>query len=141
MSNLINLIYASSAVSEMPNDDLLQLLTQAREKNSRLDITGMLLYKGGNFLQVLEGDRQVVEDLYLVIEKDPRHHQSVIILKRPVTERSFSEWSMGFLQLDNIDPATVPGYTPFLNYSFSSEKFKDENFAYTFLRVFKKNLR
>ena len=58
------LIYISSAVKLMNDDELLFMLEQAREKNLRLGLTGMLLYKNGSFMQMLEGDKQTVLDLY-----------------------------------------------------------------------------
>jgi hypothetical protein len=39
-------------------------LEQSRENNLRLDVTGMLLYKGGNFMQMLEGEKDAVLGLY-----------------------------------------------------------------------------
>ena len=52
------LIYVSSAIKLMHDDELLLLLEKARENNSRLGITGMLLYKEGNFMQMLEGGKE-----------------------------------------------------------------------------------
>lgn len=141
MTDLINLIYASSAIQEMTHDELVELLAKAREKNARLDITGMLLYRGGNFLQVLEGDKTVVEGLFKVIAQDPRHKQISRLISRPVSAREFAAWQMGFTDLDHLDPATIPGYTPFLKESFNSERFQDMTFAYTFLRIFKEQMR
>lgn len=141
MSSLVNLIYASSAACEMTSDDLLQILAKAREKNGRLNITGMLLYRGGNFLQVLEGEKSTVESLFEVIRQDPRHRAVSQLSLRPVTERGFGAWEMGFMHLDKVDPATIPGYTTYLKEPLNSERFKDENFAATFLRLFKEGMR
>jgi hypothetical protein len=141
MSNLTNLIYASSATQDMSNDDLLKLLTKSRENNGRLNITGILLYRGGNFLQILEGEKDAVGALFKVIEQDPRHRQVSFLLQRPIPEREFAQWQMGFTNLDTIDSTTIPGYTPFLNESFNSDRFKDTTFAYTFLRIFKEQMR
>ena len=75
MSDLINLIYASSATRLMNEEDLLAILKKSHENNGQLNITGMLLYRGGNFLQVLEGEEKVVDERFKVIMGDPRHHQ------------------------------------------------------------------
>ena len=101
----------------------------------------MLLYWGGNTLQVLEGERAVVDGIYNVIQADPRHHLVELIARRSVPERGFGQWEMGFVHLDTIDPPKVEGYTPFLNEPLNSERFKDMNFAYTFLNVFKEGIR
>jgi len=137
MSALINLIYGSSATQAMSNDMLLDILKTARANNRRLNVTGMLLYRDGNFLQVLEGEPDVVESLYQEIQRDPRHHQVTKFAVRPVTNRNFGEWEMGFVHLNTVDMTAVDGFTPFLSEPLNSEKFTDSSFALTFLMVFK----
>jgi len=141
MSPLMNLIYASSATRKMHDQDLLDILSKSHQNNRGLDITGMLLYRGGNFLQVLEGEEAVLDERYQVILKDPRHYQVTLLLKRPVPKRHFENWEMGFTNLDTIDPNTIPGYTPYLNEPFNSQRFKDVSFAYAFLNMFKEEMR
>jgi len=141
MSTLINLIYGSSATKPMSTDMLLDILKTARANNRRLNVTGMLLYRDGNFLQVLEGDQDVVESLYQEIQRDPRHHQIARFAVRPVDKRNFGEWEMGFLHLNAVDMTAVEGFTPFLREPLNSEKFTDGNFAFTFLQVFKDLVR
>jgi len=137
MTELIHLLYASSATQEMTDDDLVNLLKKAREKNKRLDITGTLLYRGRNFLQVLEGEKTVVQELFKAIGQDPRHYQISALITRPIAKREFAEWEMGFTNLDSIDPTSIPGYSPYLNESFTSDRFQDRTYGYTFLRIFK----
>ena len=67
------LIYASHAVKPKGDDELLFLLEQSREKNLRLGITGMLLYKELNIMQMLEGEEPDVLPLYDTIRKDDRY--------------------------------------------------------------------
>ncbi|MBA3870004.1 MAG: BLUF domain-containing protein [Anaerolineae bacterium] len=141
MSDLNHLIYASSSTRLMQEQDLVAILTKSHENNARLDVTGMLLYRGGNFLQVLEGQEAVIDDLFKVIMQDPRHHQVTLLLKRAVPSRQFEHWEMGFTNIDTIDTSTLPGYTPYLSEPFNSHRFKDANFAYTFLNMFKESMR
>ncbi len=54
------LVYVSSAVRPFSRVDLDDLLATSRANNARVGITGMLLYKDGNFMQVLEGDEEAV---------------------------------------------------------------------------------
>ena len=58
------LVYASAGVSNWSPEEVQDMLIGFREKNASLDVTGMLLYKDGSFLQALEGDEAVVRDLY-----------------------------------------------------------------------------
>ena len=141
MTDLIHLIYASSAMGMMSPQDLVDILKKSHENNSRLGITGMLLYRGGNFLQVLEGEEQIVDERFKVIMQDPRHRHVTLLVKRPVTKRQFENWEMGFTNIDTIDTSTLPGYTPYLNEPFSSKRFKDVSFAYAFLNMFKEEMR
>ncbi len=138
---MIHLIYGSSAMEKMSNQELLAILEKAREKNRRLNVTGMLLYKGGNFLQVLEGEADVVKSLYEVIKQDPRHHRVELIAERPIEARSFGEWEMGFVNADSLKPITVPGFSEYLQEPLDSDRFKEPVFAFMFLQAFKEGIR
>lgn len=50
---MFSLTYVSSVVEPFSERELGELLPKSRENSRRLDITGMLLYKDGNFMQVL----------------------------------------------------------------------------------------
>ena len=67
------LVYISSATWLMSDEELAALLMECRTNNERLQVTGMLLYKEGNFIQVLEGEQETVEQLYIKIRADVRH--------------------------------------------------------------------
>jgi hypothetical protein len=142
MPNLIQLIYASSAREQMSSDELTALLATAREKNARLGLTGLLLYRGGNFLQVLEGESESVMELYNSIQVDPRHHHVMTIALHPITKRDFPNWKMGFVNLDKSNPDDLPGYSNYLQDPFDPLTFgKKPSLALTFIRVFKENMR
>ncbi|MEP7294426.1 MAG: BLUF domain-containing protein [Chloroflexota bacterium] len=138
---LITLIYGSSATDSFSETELVPLLQKAREKNSRLNVTGMLLYRDGNFLQVLEGEAETVEGLYETISKDPRHRSVLTFMKRTIPEREFSEWQMGFVNLGDVDASQLPGYSDYLDVPLDSDSFKQDGFAATFLGVFKQIVR
>jgi len=77
--------------------DLKELLARARARNTVVDVTGMLVYRGGIFLQALEGDEAAVGKIFRRIEKDPRH-EGVCVLQSELLRGKciFGEWSMGF---------------------------------------------
>jgi len=110
---VFQLVYRSEAIRPMRETDLRELLRQARGKNHRLGLTGVLLYKAGGFLQVLEGDEDTVRALYATVREDPRHDDVETLLTTRADRRLFPGWSMG---LDNLDavPADEPGVTSFL---------------------------
>jgi Sensors of blue-light using FAD len=100
--------YVSSAAKRFSHVELVELLTQSREKNAKLGITGMLLYKDGNFMQVLEGEEAVVRELLASIWKDERHHGIITIMEEVREEREFPEWSMGFYDLESPEVLAMP---------------------------------
>ena len=68
----------------------------SRTKNASLNITGVLLYINGHIVQVLEGEQQAVEALYKRIQADDRHTDVRTVLERPIIQRLFSQWYMGY---------------------------------------------
>jgi len=115
--------YVSSAVELFSDRQLTELLEQSRKKNRSLDITGMLLYKDGNFMQLLEGPRAAVESLVARIKLDPRHRGFIALLKEEETTREFSGWEMGFKKLEADTVVDIPGYSDFLELPLDSEEF------------------
>jgi Sensors of blue-light using FAD len=135
---MLSLVYVSSANQAFSDGDLMVLLQQSREKNERLRITGMLLYKDGNFMQVLEGPDDAVTPLYATIESDFRHHGLIELLRRPIQAREFPSWSMGFQKLRDVDLQQTPGYSTFLNEPLNSRGFQsDPTRAQKLLAVFR----
>jgi hypothetical protein len=96
MHSLIHCIYASRKTSSFNEHEIPVLLEKARAANAGKAITGMLLYVEGSFFQVLEGDPQSVDEVYAVIQRDPRHKDVSMIIREPITERGFADWTMGF---------------------------------------------
>lgn len=97
------LVYYSHSTQEMSQKSLDEILQKARAYNSAKGITGMLLYRGGVFLQLLEGPQTSVLDLYNRIMGDQRHHQvKTLILQQSLT-RIFPDWSMGFRHLESAE--------------------------------------
>ncbi len=108
------LVYVSLANQEMSDKHLQDLLKKAREKNEALSITGMLLYRDGFFMQALEGEKADIEGLFEIIKKDARHRDVLLINKKPIKQRGFPDWTMGFNKIDNKDVEAIEGYTEFL---------------------------
>ena len=90
------LVYLSTALYLMTDDELKAILGDARKNNTINSITGILLYAEGTFIQVLEGARADVDKLFKHIEKDKRHKGIIKLLDRNIEQRNFPDWSMGF---------------------------------------------
>jgi hypothetical protein len=108
------IVYASTARRLYTDADLTALLATARRNNAQRDITGMLLYGGGSFLQVLEGPEVAVRERFARIVADSAHKNVDVLLEDVVAERQFGEWSMGFPSAGRVDPAKHPGVNRFL---------------------------
>ncbi|MDQ6808170.1 MAG: BLUF domain-containing protein [Verrucomicrobiota bacterium] len=133
------LVYVSIARDALRREDLLELLRVSRQNNMRDGITGLLLYKDGKFMQLLEGAEEAVLRTYCRIEKDRRHHGVTILLQDEIAERDFADWSMAFHDLDLEIARTTPGFSDFLNMEFSVFQFaSDPSKAHQLLRVFRR---
>lgn len=113
MTQLIHCIYASDAAPIFRESEIPALLEQARASNERRSVTGMLLYIEGSFFQVLEGEREIVDDLYRRIQGDPRHARITMIIREPIAARDFGEWTMGFSTVDAQDAGQLIGENDF----------------------------
>ena len=98
---MYHLIYASSAAKALTQRQLDDLLTKVRQNNIKLDITGMLIYTGGHFIQVLEGEEDMVKKLYNSIRKDTRHKDVIVIYEGELAERQFANRELDFRVLHN----------------------------------------
>jgi hypothetical protein len=142
---MFRLVYVSSAAEPFSQNELLELLTKARAKNQRLDVTGMLLYKDGNFMQVLEGEETVVRELFACIERDPRHVGTIVLLEEIVPEqdgnspeRIFPDWSMGFRNFADPDINNYPGANKFMNVALNDDRYvKNPNACWDLLNIFR----
>jgi hypothetical protein len=110
----IQLIYLSD-LAPGQEAELPAILETAVRRNAQDGITGMLLYSGGNIMQVLEGEESAVRATYSRIGKDPRHRNLVLLSDDEISERSFANWSMGFKQLDPEVAKSFPQFAPYFH--------------------------
>ena len=101
-------------------EDLADILKIARSKNQDDAITGILLYRRGHFLQVLEGPNERLSLLLEKLSRDPRHGNVKVLLDGYVPARAFGAWSMAFQDISGLDPTALPGYSRFLKLGFGS---------------------
>ncbi|XPF95003.1 BLUF domain-containing protein [Colwellia sp. RE-S-Sl-9] len=97
---MFELLYTSLAPTGFSEDELIGILEKARIKNNKLGITGMLIYHDREIMQILEGDKSTVLNLFQTIFEDSRHTCVDVFYKGEIKERSFSDWSMAFKSLD-----------------------------------------
>lgn len=88
--------YISTAQPDLLPSETREILEISRLNNMREDITGILLFDGAKFFQILEGAEASVRRAFERICEDERHFSVVRILARKVPERDFPDWRMGF---------------------------------------------
>jgi hypothetical protein len=107
-------VYVSSEFNRFTEEQLKELLEVSRRKNNECGVTGLLLYVSGNFIQLLEGEKEHVLATRARIEADPRHRGMTTLLDEPCEKRDFQDWSMGFKKIETADGEKLPGYSDFL---------------------------
>jgi hypothetical protein len=138
---MFSLTYASSAIEPFTHEQLRTLLQVSRANNDKVGVTGMLLYKGGNFLQVLEGEREAVLAVKARIDRDARHRGILLLLTSEHSGREFGNWSMAFRDLDGSESHNLPGYDEFLNTPLNDERFqRDPAASQKLLTIFKRTM-
>jgi hypothetical protein len=113
MKSLISLIYASRSTESFHEHEIPDLLQQVRIANAKQEITGMLLYICGSFLQVLEGQPEMVDAVFSRIQRDQRHAQLRLIARESIPERAFEGWTMMHKTLDPIEAGELIGETDY----------------------------
>lgn len=107
---LVRLLYVSRSTAEIASDTE-SILLSSRKNNPPIGITGILCYGGGMYLQAIEGSRDAVNGLFTRISRDPRHHDVVILQYEEITERRFSGWTMGQVNLSKVNASIVLKYS------------------------------
>jgi len=97
---MYTLTYESIATKKMSGGEMDLLLERARSNNARNGITGCLIYYMGGFVQVLEGEREKIEELYEKIKRDKRHRSVHKFSDDHIPEQSFPKWSMAYYPID-----------------------------------------
>lgn len=135
---MYQLIYVSSAQKLLTKGELLSILKTSRENNTRLGITGLLLYREGNILQLLEGEKSSVDQVFSKVSEDDRHSGVITLFRAEVAEREFPDWSMGFHDLMSEEVRQTPGFSEFLNTPLTADEFRASTRTARLLRMFKR---
>ncbi|WP_338378204.1 BLUF domain-containing protein [uncultured Flavobacterium sp.] len=93
---IYQLTYKSKSINEMDQVSLDLILSEATTSNSKLAVTGCLIYFKGSFIQILEGSKVNVLSTYDKIINDNRHHFIDLLWENESEKRFFEKWDMGF---------------------------------------------
>ena len=106
---LSQIIYSSKATRPMDSTHLERILVDARTGNDARGVSGALVYVDGVFLQILEGERAVLDALVESIRNDSRHDSMKVFHTAGIEERAFSDWRMAYLSPDVEDMSRWAG--------------------------------
>jgi hypothetical protein len=98
---LKSLTYTSLARLDLETSDLEAIHRTAREVNALEGITGLLIFNGTHFLQIVEGAPDAIDELVERLRRDPRHSGFEVRDERPVEVRSFPDWSMDLVRVSS----------------------------------------
>jgi len=97
--NLTSLTYTSLARLDLDSSDLEDIHRTARELNALDGITGLLVFNGTHFLQIIEGAKNAIDDLVERLRRDPRHSGFEVRDQHSIDARSFPDWSMELVRV------------------------------------------
>lgn len=98
---MYELVYRSNAIEGLTPEDINSIITTSRDFNEEHNITGCLLYHNDEFLEILEGEEEIVKSLYERIKTDPRHNDVMLLNEGYTQERLFKNWSYAFQPLES----------------------------------------
>jgi hypothetical protein len=98
---LYYILYTSTPVKKLNDEELTELLQIAREANVRFEVTGILVCLSESYIQLIEGPEQCIKQLYENIKHDKRHWQVTALHKGPINSRFFPDWAMAFEKQDS----------------------------------------
>ena len=86
-------LYISTAPT-LGREDVDAILATSARNNPARGITGLLLFNGRNFLQLIEGEESEVAALMERITADPRHSGVSVLDHRTIAARTCPDWAM-----------------------------------------------
>ena len=129
MSGLLRMVYVSTASNPVDETagqvqvDVGRILLQSRKNNPKIEVGGVLYFSNNFFFQCLEGEQDVVNQLYQNISTDSRHVNIQTLSVERIEQRRFSNWSMKYVTTkDKVAKVLIQhGKSDFNPYQFDAE--------------------
>ncbi len=100
---LYEILYVSNLAPATPVTAIADIMTRSRQFNQANDLTGLLVFDGACFAQLLEGAMDKVLDLIETIRADTRHVNMDVLHHAPLQERRFVRFGMGYVPAEQED--------------------------------------
>ncbi len=105
------IVYVSNASEDLEKDQIIDILYKSKDWNNENDITGLLLFSGGNFFQIIEGEKKVIFDLFQEIQADNRHENILQIFGKEIYKDAYNGYESDFVADDSFyDPEKFQDY-------------------------------
>jgi len=89
-----------------------EIVEVSSNNNKKRDISGCLVFDGNACIQILEGDRTVVSELFLKVARDERHDRIAIMEADDAHARIFANWSMNYISFSQKYKDIYAKYSP-----------------------------
>ena len=130
---LYELLYSSIATATFDEGGVEELLVRARARNIQCNVTGVLFFNGRKFLQLLEGPKEHVDELFTIIKEDSRHSQVTVFHTGEIDERAFEGWAMAYETLGT--ETSIGSWQDQLTMTARKERGHLTNIGYRLLRL------
>lgn len=105
--------YVSRQSFILSDEEIFSLLSCYRVNNTKNEITGMLIYFDGTFVQFLEGPKSTIDPLFKKISRDKRHQDIILLTEGVSDKREFEDWSMAFKKISLSETEKLLGQKDF----------------------------
>ena len=89
--------YVSTANRNLNQDEVAELLELTEIRNNKDGVKGLLIYSGGNFFEVIEGEKTKIKDLFEKIKVDPRHRNIMMVFEKKISKQLFEDEKANFI--------------------------------------------
>ncbi|MEM5566822.1 BLUF domain-containing protein [Psychroserpens sp. AS72] len=103
-----SIIYQSKAQDNLDISEIDRMLLKAKRFNKENNITGCIVYHDNQFIQIIEGEKSDITNLYAKIKDDNRHFNVMTLSETATNETLWDDWSMAF-------------------YKFTGDQLRDQN--------------
>lgn len=91
------IVYVSTASPNLEESEVGEVLSGSKSWNNQHDVTGLLLFSEGNFFQIIEGEKNVIFQLFENIKKDKRHRNIMQIFGKEIHKEAYDGYDSDFV--------------------------------------------
>jgi hypothetical protein len=96
MNTMIQILYSSTFTGHDHQKSIDEILLKSRKNNQVNNLSGILLFRNGDFLQLIEGEKINVYYTLKKIRDDQRHMNMKMLYEGEIQKRIFEGWQMAF---------------------------------------------